>query len=67
MFDEIDRAYYSRRALEARERAENAGQPAMANLHRRFADEFEQKAEAFERFRKADLLADCEGVPHTGR
>jgi hypothetical protein len=56
MFDEIDRTYYSRRAREAHERAERAGQPSIAKLHLRLGDEYEGKAEACERTMKADLL-----------
>jgi hypothetical protein len=55
MFDDIDRAYYSRRAREARERAESAAQPSIANLHRRFAEEYERKAKVCEDAVKADL------------
>jgi hypothetical protein len=46
MFDSIDRAYYIRRAREARERAEQAMQSSIAKLHLQFAAEYERKAQA---------------------
>jgi hypothetical protein len=46
MFDEIDRAYYARRAEEERERAGNASKPSAVKIHMDLAREYEQKLQA---------------------
>ena len=40
MFDEIDRAYYRKRALELGERAKNAIDPSIARAHQLLADRY---------------------------
>jgi hypothetical protein len=44
MFDEIDRAYFTRRARDARERAEMVPNAALAKIHRESADHYERMA-----------------------
>ena len=44
MFDEIDEAYFNRRAQECRLQAEAATEPGIANIHRAMAREYEAKA-----------------------
>lgn len=45
MFDEIDRAYFERRAQEERERAERALAAGAARTHSALAEEFQRKAD----------------------
>ncbi len=40
MFDEIDRAYYRRRASELAERARNSLDPGIARTHQQLADQY---------------------------
>jgi hypothetical protein len=44
MFDDIDRAYFLRRAREARDRAASLGDPRSAIAHLDIADEHERRA-----------------------
>ncbi|HUD95320.1 hypothetical protein [Sphingobium sp.] len=53
MLDEIDEEYYRKRALYARQRAEEAVNPSIATVHRNFAEEYERRAAAVRTSRKS--------------
>lgn len=57
MFDEIDQEYYRRRALAAHARAAEAVDPAIASVHRNFAEEYERKAAAARASRPIPMAA----------
>ena len=43
LFDQVDRAYFKRRAAEAKARAKNASDPTVALVHEQFAREYERR------------------------
>jgi hypothetical protein len=48
MFDEQDRAYFARRAKDAREKADAAIDPAVKRVHQELAEEYERRAHGYE-------------------
>lgn len=44
MFDEIDRAYFAKRAREAREKADQVADPAIKRVHLNMAEEYGRRA-----------------------
>jgi hypothetical protein len=44
VFDDQDREYFSRRAVDCRNKAEEATDPAIRAIHRELAEEYERRA-----------------------
>ena len=44
MFDEVDRAYFAKRAAECRAKESTATDPGIRGIHREMAEEYERRA-----------------------
>lgn len=58
MFDEIDLAFYERRAREEREREHATKDPCSASAHRELAEEYECKIRALAETRRFPAATD---------